>query len=278
MFSNIIVRSTSDKEYNEDGYGFRKDLVFVIDGATGLGENNYMGYGDDAKWFVDGVCEYLQKYLSSQPLETCLSKVCSLLYSEYSKIVKDVNSSSMPSSCISLFREIDDEIEFFGLGDTVGVCEFVDGTYEVLFDQRLVDLDSVAIDEMVTISKERGISPIEARKYIQSTLIKHRSLVNTEEGYYSLDVTGKGLSKAIKRRWKKDVIKRICCMSDGFYEVMEFGLYQDIPSLLDAIEANVDEVLANLCKAQDDDSLGYKVPRFKLRDDITVVYTKRKEA
>ena len=67
-------------------------------------------------------------------------------------------------------------------------------------------------------------------------------------------------------------------MSDGFYEVMEFGLYQDIPSLLDAIEANVDEVLANLCKAQDDDSLGYKVPRFKLRDDITVVYTKRKEA
>ena len=52
MFSNIIVRSTSDKEYNEDGYGFRDDVVFVIDGATGLGENNYMGYGDDAKWFV----------------------------------------------------------------------------------------------------------------------------------------------------------------------------------------------------------------------------------
>lgn len=278
MFSNIITKTTFERKYNEDGYVFRDDLVCVIDGATGLGENDYMGCGDDATWFVENVCKALQLLDFNQSIEKYLSSICAQLYSEYTLMAKELNTYAMPSSCISLFREVNDEIEYYGLGDTVGVVEFVDGTFEVLYDQKLVDLDNIAIKEMADIAKKKGISPIEARPFVQSTLIKHRSMMNTEEGYYSLELMGKGLPFAMKRRWKKDSIKRVCCMSDGFYEIVEFGLYKDMATLLDAIEENVDDVFSKLYDAQNEDLKGYKLPRFKVRDDITVVYAKRKEA
>ncbi|MDD6466709.1 MAG: hypothetical protein PUF50_00815 [Erysipelotrichaceae bacterium] len=278
MFSNISGKSVSDRLYNEDTYGYHDKLLFVIDGVTGLGENDFMGLGDDAKWFVENVANALMKMDECESIVEYLSNVCRNLYGIYQKRSEYLDENLMPRGCISLFRVHDQKIEYYGLGDCVGIVEFVDGTYEVLYDKVITDLDNQVIDEMVRISKEKGISPIEARRYIQDDLIANRSLLNKKEGYYLLELTGKGLPYAIQKSWDLSRVKRIACMSDGFYEVMQYGLYPDIASLMDAIFDNHEKVFANLYQMQQDDDEGYKVPRFKLRDDTTLVLAEVKEA
>ena len=278
MLFPIVAKTYSDREYNEDVFGYGDSFWFVIDGATGLGENNYMQTGDDARWFVQNVCAYLQEHLHSEKsVVSCLEEITSRLLKEYEVKTGEKNAAFMPCACISLFRIIDDEIEYYGLGDSVGVIEFVDGSTEVLFDQNLVDVDAIAITEMMKISQAKGISPIAARKEIQDVLIANRGLLNQKNGYYSLELTGMGIHHAICKKWKVANVKRLACMSDGFYEIMEFGLYSNIKDLLDAVDKNVDFVFQQLYEAQEKDAQGYQVPRFKVRDDTTVVYTKIKE-
>ena len=269
MFSNIISKTVSDREYNEDTFGFTNRVVFVIDGATGLGENNYMLEGDDAKWFVENVANYLIMHAESMPIVECLSEICSKLLVLYREKNNVNDASIMPSSCISLFKINSDEIEYFGLGDSVG-------TYELLYDQKLIDLDNTAIAKMVEISKDKNISPIEARAYIQDILLYNRGLMNTDEGYYSLELTGKGLSNSICKSWDISKVKNVCCMSDGFYEIIDFGLYDDMKKVVCALKDDCDTVFKQLYNAQQEDALGFKVPRFKLRDDTTVVYAEVK--
>lgn len=277
MFNNIISKSISDRKYNEDVYGYGDNFVFVIDGATGLGENDCMGYGDDAKWFVENVASYLNNHVSSGSIVECLQTVCEKLYAEYCAKLKCTQKVAyMPSSCISLFRIIDDKIEYYGLGDTMGYIEFLDGSYEIFYDSKLVALDNYAISEMVKIANEKGISPVEARKYIQEILVHNRSLLNTKDGYYSLELTGSGLKHAICKSWNVKDVKRVCCMSDGFYEVLDYGLYDNIQDVVNKVECDCEGIFSQLYQAQEKDALGYMVPRFKLRDDTTVVYAKVK--
>ena len=273
MFYNIVSKSISDRIHNEDVYGFGENFVFVIDGATGLGENDCMGYGDDAKWFVENVAKYLCDHVSSGTIIEHLEMICSQLYDTYSKQLKfNHKAAYMPSSCISLFRIVDETVEYYGLGDTMGYIEFTDGSYEVMYDQKLVDLDASAIKQMEDIASEKGISPIEARKYIQDILIYNRSLLNTENGYYSLELTGGGLHHAICKSWNLKDVKRVCCMSDGFYEILDYGLYPNVKELVNGVEKDYEFVFDQLYQAQEKDALGYEVPRFKIRDDTTVVY------
>ena len=273
MFSHIIGKSISDREFNEDVYSINPNLIFVIDGATGLGENNIMGKGDDAWWFVENVKSYLETHLNeNETIENCLKKITNILYNQYKSNNVDLNKAFMPSSCISLFRIIDNQLEYYGLGDCVGVVELKNGSIEIFYDEKLVCLDQVALNAMVEISEKKGISPFQARREIQDILIKNRSLLNSEEGYYSLELMGQGIDKAMKKTWKIDDVKRIMCMSDGFYEIMDFQLFTNVFELMNAVALDFESVFKLLYDAQKEDRDGYKVPRFKLRDDTTMVY------
>lgn len=270
MFRIINHKTYSDREYNEDTYGFSSSFMFVIDGASGLKDNDIMDCGDDAAWFVENVKKYLMQHLhEDKDVASILKESVDILYAQYKERVKEVDMVSMPSACISLFRIKDDFVEFYGLGDCVGVIEMKDGSVECLIDQNIEDLDQIAIDKMVEIAKKKNISPIKARPYIQDILMKHRTLRNTEAGYYGLDLSGDGLFYAMRKKYPLDKIKRIACLSDGLYEVVLFKQYENYPALLDAMEKDLDKVFTLLFDAQEEDKDACIVPRFKKRDDTT---------
>ena len=53
MLEHIIRYMYSERAFNEDVCAADASFMFVIDGATGLGENDVMGTGDDARWFAE---------------------------------------------------------------------------------------------------------------------------------------------------------------------------------------------------------------------------------
>ena len=53
MLEHIIRYTYSERAFNEDVCAADVSFMFVIDGATGLGENDVMGTGDDARWFAE---------------------------------------------------------------------------------------------------------------------------------------------------------------------------------------------------------------------------------
>ena len=175
-----------------------------------------------------------------------------------------MNQIDMPSACIALFRVSEDQLEFFGLGDTCGIVELNDGEIIMISDEKLEALDQGVIREMQRISAERGIPLAESRPFVQDQLIHNRNLRNTQEGYYALDLRDVGV----------DQVKRIACMSDGFSQILEYPGHQDIAALLDRIEHDHLKTAEELYALQEADADCQVVPRLKKRDDATLTFAR----
>lgn len=273
MFNNIKAHTYSDKKWNEDVFAVGNSYLLVIDGATGLGKNNVMGVGDDAMWFAHLMKEEISNRINENiSLSDIVTKAIEKVQSAYAMDIDEVEKIDMPSGCIALFRERDDNIEFFGLGDTCGVIEFNDGSIEVISDKNLEQLDQTVIEKMQLLSKEQAIPFLDTRKLVNDDLIQNRKKRNTEDGYYALDLTLDSIPHAINRIWKKSEIKRIACMSDGFYQIMGYSIYSSLADLLDSIQKEEINVFDRLKEEQENDRDCIIVPRFKLRDDMTMAY------
>lgn len=275
MLEHLIQYTHSDKRYNEDVSAVGNDYMFVIDGATGLGANDVMGCGDDARWFAQTMKEHIQKHIHDElPLTEIVCQAIRDTRSRYRQDVEKMKKIDMPSGCIALFRLKDKKLEFFGLGDTCGVIELRDGQILMIADERLEALDHSVIQEMVRISAERGIPLSETRPFVKDQLIYNRNLRNTEKGYYALDLTEAGPAHAFVRTWPVESVRRIACMSDGFSQILDYPGHHDLSALLDAIEADHEQVARQLYDLQEEDSACRVVPRLKKRDDATMTFAK----
>ena len=274
MLNNVKYYTYTEKSINEDAYGINDSFIFVLDGATGLGKKEWMHPQSDAFWYVNEIQKALLEQWHNYPSPLSLLKqTCRKLYTEYQSACKQpISLAAMPSACLSLFYENGDDLLYYGLGDCYGIIEFTDGHIEILSDPVLETLDQNALKEMKTISEEKKIPFFEARSFIQQTLIQNRLLRNQPNGYHALDLTWSDLEMIPTHTWKKKDVHRILCASDGFYEIMHYGLLKDTKDLFDHISTDSDDLLKKLYQAQEKDSQALLCPRFKLRDDCTFVY------
>ena len=109
---------------------------------------------------------------------------------------------------------------------------------------------------------------------MKDQLIYNRNLRNTEKGYYALDLTEAGPAHAFVRTWPVESVRRIACMSDGFSQILDYPSHHDLSALLDAIEADHEQVARQLYDLQEEDSACRVVPRLKKRDDATMTFAK----
>lgn len=276
MLEHIIRYTYSERAFNEDVCAADASFMFVIDGATGLGENDVMGTGDDARWFAETMKANIERRIhnADMPLSQIVREAVKEARRAYVLDVEEMNQIDMPSACIALFRVSEDRLEFFGLGDTCGIVELNDGEIIMISDEKLEALDQGVIREMQRISAERGIPMAESRPFVQDQLIHNRNLRNTQEGYYALDLRDVGVDHAVVRTWPLDQVKRIACMSDGFSQILEYPGHQDIAALLDRIEHDHLKTAEELYALQEADADCQVVPRLKKRDDATLTFAR----
>jgi len=270
----------AERAYCEDAIGWGDHYLFAMDGASGLSGSKLMGTGSDAEWFADSVRNALCRELDqcdNRSVEEILLKITDDLRKEYEKRAEELGVElppDVPSAGIALFRENGDELEFFGLGDCVGVVELTDGTLVWQSDLRLPELDGIVTAKMAELHRETGISVLEARKQCNDLLLKHRQLYNTPDGYWILDPTGKGIPHAMKGHWKINQVRSISAFSDGFAWLVEaFGLYENYGALHQKLtKTPLRELVDQLFTAQEQDPDANRYPRLKFRDDTCALW------
>lgn len=264
----------------EDAIGWGKTYLFALDGASGLTGSHIMDGGSDAAWFAAGVrdrlCEALDQN-DQRPVAAILEEILADLRKVYQGRADHLGVSlppDSPSAGIALFREIGEEIEYWGLGDCVGMVRLIDGSVFWSCDAALPALDDGVVAHMVEIHRKTGITVLAARPQCNDLLLHNRTLKNTPDGYWILDLSGIGLAHARVQRWRREEVESVSACSDGFGQLVSpFHLVEDYGKLHDRImEKSLKELTAALFAAQERDLDANCYPRLKFRDDVCALW------
>ncbi len=266
---------------NEDIACSGKNYCFVIDGASCLSGVNVMGGSSDAAWMVQKIAAELGDLLQSDmqtPTQVLLGRLVADLRKQYLQALEKqgiTEPADSPSAGIALFRARQGKLEFFGLGDCVGVAQLPDGESFVSFDEQLINLDNGVLKQMYQLHKQTGVCVLQARHLCNEQLIENRAKRNRAGGYWILDLlTDDGLKNARQYSWPLTQPIRVGAYSDGFAELSEhFGIYRDAKALFAAMqETDLNKMYAQLKQVQDNDPDCNAYPRFKLRDDTSALW------
>ncbi|MEF8880714.1 MAG: hypothetical protein V5A72_02710 [Candidatus Nanohaloarchaea archaeon] len=113
---------------------------------------------------------------------------------------------------------------------------------------------------------------------IQKMLRDHRTMKNTEEGYWTLSLDPKAVEKGITETYDLSKVNSIALFTDGVdpalhvYEI-ERGMPYDFDSFLEKLSSEgVEETLESIEAYERKDSGCEKHIRFKTSDDKALVY------
>ena len=267
MICNPISLSVAGSTINEDAIGFSDSFAFVIDGATGLNNNNIMHEDSDAKWFSSSLAKKLSERLSntSFSISTILNGIMIELAEEWKGNPKDY-----PSASIAIFRENSNTLEYFGLADCDASVILTSGKSISWEDSRVKQLDESVLASMVNYCMEHKCSMNEAHTACMNLLRKNRKLKNTEGGYWILDPSGIGITHARTANIPLKECSSLFLCSDGFSQLVGFGEYNSIHDLHISTQRNgIMNLKERLFELQENDTSLIKLPRFKFRDDIS---------
>ncbi len=268
----------------EDAIGFSHAHICVIDGASGLSGINVTDGLSDPAWFAQRVNALLAEKIHdpSLTIQQMLTQICNICLNEYlgfTEIHKLETPPDSPSASLSLLRVCGQSLEYYGLGDCVSVIEYKDNTSRVLHDDTISRFDNNVIKEMVRIHQESGISVLEARTRCNDLLIENRKKRNQPDGYWTLDIEGRGLAHATYEKLEYNQISSLSVFSDGFAQLVDvFHVFKTYEELHAAMKKTpLAELYRMLVAIQNRDPHANKYPRFKLRDDASCVIAKTKD-
>ena len=266
---------------NEDAIGYGKDYCFVLDGASCLSGKNVIDPLSDAAWMTRNVRNKLCAILDSgddRPTREILLQIVAEIRAEYVAALRSQGVDApedSPSAGFAMFRQRNGKLEFFGLGDCVGVATLPDGKPFYSLETNLPNLDHKVLEEMMHIHETTGIPVKEARLMCNDMLIRHRNLRNKPGGYWILDLlTDDGILNARQESWELSTPMVVGAFSDGFAQLAEvFGKYRGYTGLFAAMQENdLEDMFRDLCAMQDADDDLNDYPRFKHRDDTCALW------
>lgn len=258
----IYSRTRKSHCWNEDRFINGKDFCLIIDGATPLRQiENFNG----ARWLVAYIKKNLPKL--SGGVKDRLTLLCRDAYINLPQPQKDKEYLPSASACWVEFCK--NKMKVGILGDCEVTAKLKKGEIRRYYDGRLSVLDKKAIDEMISLAKEKNIHICEARNLIQGTLLNHRNLVNEPHGYSALIPSPDGEIKEISFEAEIGDLETVYLYSDGFSQAFEhLQIYSGHVKMFENI-VSIDEEIEKIVKASYGDRTLDLHPRFKIIDDIT---------
>lgn len=262
----------SYKTFNEDSIGSCGNLAWVIDGASGLSKKKWFSHKSDVRAYVD----FWQYYLKEA---SCSKKnIKDILKDGILKIKKEFNinkseKEDFPSAAISVIRKIENELEYFILGDCSLLYE--DFSQKIYFKDKRVNFYD---DQVINYMKNKYGKTLFEEKFefsypkdVLEELKKNRTQKN--KGYWILELQEQAIDKGIygKILMKQDA--KVLLMSDGFSAIMDsYKLLDEIEMFKNIKQKGLKCILKNLRTAEDKDKEGINFPRLRCHDDASAVY------
>ncbi len=287
-----ICMAGSKNRVNEDifGYSLKYGLFWVIDGATGLTDNALISldeYGSDAQWFSHFTNQTILKLIENKPpnnnlnkeeyIKNLLTQTVEILNEEFLKIKNctPIDKYEEPCASISIIfaPENDNNICCASLGDCPIIIQNKDLKIQSLTGcEKLEELDKISSKHALPYLK-KGINFTKMRQKIRKILFKHRNMMNSDKGYWILSLEKKAIEHIKFYNFKKQQIKDILIMSDGFYAIVDKYKKYSNNGLIDAsITHGLQQIYKEIREIECSiDANGTKYPRLKQSDDVTAM-------
>jgi len=268
------IISLQGSKVNEDLIMHSNRIYCILDGASGLSEKKLLPGGSDAKWFVEH-CALAIKTVSKNnelSLKEIIHKAINIVISEFTLASKrrDAKPYEMPSAGIVLMRIRNRLLEAVLLGDCRLLINKQDGSHLNYVTIGLEELDSISIEEFQRHLKKYNY--FESRRRTMPTLRKHRSLMNTKEGYWILSLSNEPEQHMLEITQQLSPNDRILLVTDGFYRLVDtFHLFDSKILVEQSAEKGLSELGARLRDLERADPECKLTPRLKPSDDASAL-------
>lgn len=257
------------KHINQDVYGYRDNIFWVIDGATEVYNNQLLSQNGDVFWIVQHLNDALKHQDICLPLIEYVYSAVTEVHDEAVTISPEVDYVPIheaPSYAICCVRCINETIEYLVLGDcSLYVSHSPKDRYS---DFRILPFH-IHINE---IKKQFQDDTSRYNYEVQNAVRKIKHFINKDDGYWIGTLNPEIVYKAVtgKIPWSNE--DRFLLCSDGFLPSLEesgFFAFQ-ITDIFDP------ELLSRLLKKQNAEEQNYKRRTgIDISDDKTVLLVSR---
>ncbi|MBE7090182.1 MAG: hypothetical protein E7362_05200 [Clostridiales bacterium] len=255
--------------YNEDKIIIGDNYAMVLDGATPLCP---LGISpSDASWLVSFVKDNLPKRCND--LESELHKIAKMA-GEKLRAMLNNNPVHLPSASLAFAQIVDNKVIICTLGDCEAIIKTKNGNITRQVIPTLSKLDGIALNAIIKTKKEQNISIKEATALNKDILIKHRNLMNKENGYAVFVPDSSVQFKFLKATYNKDEIDEIYLYSDGFAQSFETLKIHKSYKTTFKNSINLSKEINKIEKRSYKDKNYNKYPRLKTIDDISIIKIK----
>lgn len=265
---------------NEDIFYTDNNITILMDGATGLGDNELDTYKTSAEWYVSELLQYLKSKLLNQEnieLEDVVKLAIEYMKEKIKAKEKELGIKlkpyEVPSSSLVILRKRGDFLELFSLGDSIILIKHKnEDIVEEIRDCNLHKLDTNVWKLMKDISIAENITIKETRNKpeVLELLRKNRQLKNKVGGYYIASDDSSVASYACQKKYKLNELEKVFICTDGFdIDVLDMTKEEFMNNISDNnIEYYAKEIKRKLLE---DKNWEKYQNRFKDCDDITAI-------
>jgi hypothetical protein len=260
---------------NKDIAGSTKTAAWVMDGATGLGDEKLLPGESDAAWLVQRVDAFLRAHADDASLglaELFAGAIedVQMAY-ERSKLRAAQARYELPSAGVVFVRCTPSCIEYARLGDCTGV--FALGSAMVSMGRsRLHSLDEQVLDKMRALQRDGMQDYARLRRAIRDDLRANRNLTNVVGGYWVLGIEPEAACHMETRAIPLERPATALLMSDGFNRAEDtFHVIAEDRILACAMDQGLATILAAVRRLEAGDAECIRYPRFKPQDDATAL-------
>ena len=275
----INSRGLSDRGnlINEDIFNIEENAAWVLDGATGLTKSKISNLDTDAAWYVDKWNKYLKENINNDStLKEIMRQGILEIKKAYEKFDGFYNLTDLEYPCAAgaIVRIKENKLEYFVLGDCTLIFKNKRQNAKELYNKELERLENRILENIIKIKNEKDINILDAKKICIQDIKDTRLLKNKEEGYWILELDENAVEHALTGELKIEESASVCMVSDGFSQYYDtLNIEKDSDSFIKLVkERRLEELVRDLRKTQENDSLCNKYPRFKKGDDSTIVY------
>ncbi len=275
-----IISEKGTSPVNEDIAGRADNCIWVIDGATGVGDN-HVDEISDARWYVSWWDKYLRENSNiDTSLNDLIRKGIYKVRNEYLMISKlrDIDKISSPSASIAVVRERNGELEFFVLGD----CNiYIDANLPLAIKDHRVDLHDNKVYKLMRENMLFNLQEVrrdeESFMSVYDLLRVNRSLKNTDDGYWILGFDENAVEQSINGRMKLSSGVKFLLASDGFTcSIEKYGIFREGEVFSNILDEDLRNMVEKIRRFEGSSACS-TFPRFKTMDDLSCVYGEYRE-
>ncbi len=263
---------------NDDRFGHNEACAFVIDGATGLGDRQYIDEtGSDAAWIAGQFASGFQRYVTRDGKVSDVARSTSLeARAAFLGHHGDAPRYAWPLSAFAMVHATHDGFSFLGLGDS---CVFLlrnDGAASLH-----IPIPGAYEREQVQaqrhIARTGGITKGGGALGTPETLAalrRHRESQNTpDSGAWTLGLVPEAADHLVSEELQISEKAHAIVCSDGFSDlVVLYAAYTSASLVQTAIEKGLAPMVEELRRFEREiDPEGLRYPRYKQSDDTTAL-------